>query len=360
MLFNIEWDFGGELAAYIVPDSPSETPRMRASAGDETLWEGLANEVRPALVAAGRHQSGLVGFRLGPNQIPDLAARHNLVLRDAASGLTIYRRRGDIDPVDRRVFRLETSFAPFDAIDHAVSGRYQSWYSGVERLGHETAVQTLELHAIPSVYVSGRLLFSRHLYLLERGYTTLVILRDPVLELAERIVVLSGGRRVSGARLTDRDRILFGPAIEALGSLDHLAPEAVRRRLRRLDRVAAGVLSNPLGRLLTSTRPDELCRGDAASAALRALSSFDLVGVEDHADWFRNAAQVMLEVNDIPLPAPFEDDVFLIADAIADLSIVQAMLEIDLEAFEAAASISLAVQGEGETHGGPDSMAVGG
>jgi hypothetical protein len=336
MLFNVEEDRGDTIVAYLVPDNASETPRLVALSGGVALWEGPANEDRPALVAAGRHRTGRCGFRIGPAEIPDLALLADLVLADAASGLAIWRRGADAPRVPRRLFRLETGLAPMTGFDLAMEGLFRAWHVNIDRLGHETASQTFLLHGVDSVYLSGRLLLPGYAYLLDRGFEALAALRDPYVELAERAAILSGARGPLGLWLSERDRMTLGPAIEALAGLDPADPEALRRRFRRLDRAAGAALSNPLGRQLTTTRPDELCGGDAAAAGLRALAGFAVVGADEAEGFFEQAVADLIGAG--PLPGrgdPHAGETLAIAATLAEVPAVEALLEIDLEIYDA-------------------------
>jgi hypothetical protein len=224
--------------------------------------------------------------------------------------------------------------------DLAMEQLFQAWHVNIDRLGHETASQTFLLQGVRSVYLSGRLLVPNYAYAIDRGFETVVSLRDPYLELADRIAILSGARGPLGAHLGERDRMVFGPAIEALAGLDPADPEAVRRRFRRLERAAGAALSNPLARQLTTTRPDELCAGDAVAASLRALAGFAVVSADEADGFFERAVADLIGGEPLPRHAsPHAERIVATAAALTTVPAVEAMLEVDLEVYDALAPL---------------------
>lgn len=337
MLFNVEHDGGSTITGYVVPDDADSSTAIVVLSQGTPLWSGPADEPRPALVSAGRHMTGLCGFRVGADQIPDLAALTELEIREAATRLPIYRRH--VGPVlPRRVLHLETRLRRRAGFDAAVGAAFHLAYANIDALGHETASQTFLLNGVGSLYLSGRLLVQPYVYLIEQGFEVMAALRDPFEELAERIGVLASPEAARDV-LSDRDRMVFGRAIEALEGVDATDPTAVQRFFRRLDRDVGAVLSNPLTRQLTTTRPDELCSGDAVSAALRTLAMVDLVAVDDGHGLFEEAVHAWLEgVSTAGHALRAEPVVERIADVLAGLRIVESMLDFDLEVYHSAAA----------------------
>ena len=340
MLFNAEYDAGAEIVGYVVPDDADSTAIIRVFGDDGLLWAGAADEPRPALVAAGRHLTGLCGFRVGPEQIADLAERSEITIREAASGLLVYRRTAH-PFANRRVLRLETRLAGQPDLDAGLARYFRAAYTNIDRLGHETASQTFLLNGIASIYLSGRLHVPPYAYLIDQGFEVMTAIRDPFEELAERITILATPEYAAGHWLSERDRLIFGPVIETLGSISVNDPTAVRRLFRRLDRGLGAILSNPLTRQLTRTRPDELCSGDAASAALRTLSGFDLVVPDDGGALSASAAAAWLGVPSSSPHANAQTAGNSLSDTLADLTSVEAMLEFDLEVHHAVVTAAI-------------------
>ncbi|GMG80809.1 hypothetical protein LNKW23_00210 [Paralimibaculum aggregatum] len=340
MLFNIEADSGSEIAGYLVPDSFSDTPRLCLHAGGALLWHGEASEPRAALVAAGRHATGRCGFRIGPAEVPGLAALADLELREPASGLCLYRRAGGRRLVGQRIFRLETRLLADSGFDRAMEPHFQAWHSRIEHFGAETINQLFLLHGIASSYASGRVQVPAHPALTDGSVTVMLQLRDPFEELAERIAVLAGARGPLARHLTVRERLALHGAAAALDGLDPGSARAVRRLFRRLEPGVAAALSNPLARQLTTASPGDLCAPAAVAAGLRALAGFEIVSTGELPGYFEAAAAALLE---LPPPAPMRDphaaETAEIADALAGISAVQAMLECDLEIYASVSGV---------------------
>jgi hypothetical protein len=94
MLFNMETDTGDRVTGYFVPDGYSEVPSIRLRSEGGEVLSLAANEIREALVVAGRHETGQCGFSVGTELIPNIRHMTDLEICDADTGLLIYRRRG--------------------------------------------------------------------------------------------------------------------------------------------------------------------------------------------------------------------------------------------------------------------------
>src|SRR5262245_3694990 len=112
MLFNIERDEGIRVVGYLVPDGFSDTPSVRISDGHQDLLTLPCQEERAALVAAGRHATGLCGFAIDETMVKDLPRQDHLEIYDNETGILIYRRRPAAQLIQKRIFRLETHLFP--------------------------------------------------------------------------------------------------------------------------------------------------------------------------------------------------------------------------------------------------------
>ena len=333
MLFNLEEDHGSRLRLYLIPDAGGATPAIRLFSAGVELARISADTVRPEVVASGRHATGLCGFNITEEAVPGLAACADLELREAETGLLIYRRARPGFVPDLKVFRLETHLLPLRRFDEAVRDRFQVWHQGIDKQGIETAMQCFMLTNCASLYVSGRLQFQAvetHL----RDFRSLILMRDPFRELAERLLMLRNLPEECGDLLGARDVLTFRIVVDYLRSFETLDHRFCKQLIRRAPESVLRVLSNPVMRQLSSRNPDEVPKKNAMSAALQALSGFDVVGVRDDAALFATLAQDCLEIDE-SLPVMAEHArVRELGDALRRFGKAESLIEYDLEVFD--------------------------
>ncbi len=355
MLFNLEADHGDRLSCYLVPDGFEAVPRLGLSVDGKRVWSGPANDPRPALVAAGRHRSGLCGFRIGAAEAPELRAGRHAELHCLDTGISVHRRAGPEMLDGPRLFRLETRLLPLGRVDRTMRPAFQGWYPLLERFGAETVDQIPLLTGLSSLYASGRIHIAAHPGLADGGLTLSVALRDPYEELAERLAVLSGALGPIERLVPERDRIAWAPAISALDGLSVADPRPLRRFFRGLQPEVAAALSNPVTRLLTCRTPGDLCAPDAIAGALRALAAFEIVATGPTEGYFSAALEALIGRRMLPPMrntggAEATDLTAWIADALAAIPIVEAVLECDLCVYASLSSVLDAAAAGGD-HG---------
>ncbi|CAN2532256.1 hypothetical+protein [Methylocapsa aurea] len=338
MLFNIEADRGDQIVGYVVPDDYSASPTLRITQSGIEIAELPCREARPSLVAAGRHATGLCGFTVDDSIVPDLALNQSLEIREAESGIMIYRRRNDSEVTHRRVFRLETHLFPLWRLDEKVEHRFQFFHKGVERHGRETALQVFLLDNVTSLYVSGRLTFSTYSNYIHDKFKTIILMHDPYLELAERLLTLKHVSRFGDELLGARDMISFQRAIEFAQQIE---PDGsgLRRAFDAMPRDVIGTLANPLTRQLASEALDEPPPKNGVAKALAALASFTVVGLRESQDRFLEEIEALLDIEQATLPTiPHFAAVGDLARELRRLPEVELLLEQDLEIYQTAKS----------------------
>lgn len=344
MLFNLEHDAGSCLTAYLVPDSLAVPAviSVRTQAGEIARIE--ANETRPSLVAAGRHPTGQCGFRIDETMVPGLAEIEDLELRDADTGLLIYRRRPRETVVHQRIFRLETHLLPLWRLDDHLEGMFHMWYKGVDRYGRESSTQVFCFDQYSSFYASGRLHFRTYEHYLGKGFKSIAMIRDPYDELAERLLVLRHIGSHAETFLGLRDAITFEPVIAYLAELSEFSALELRRLFRHLPESFIPALANPLVRQLTAHAPDEMPGHASLAAALDALSSFEIVALRSQPDAFTNALADLcgIPAEDMPRMREFSL-VQELGDNLRTISALEALLEKDLELYHQTAQAFEAV-----------------
>jgi hypothetical protein len=339
MLFNVETDTGSQLTGYFVPDSFSGQPRITVRRRGADLLTLEASEVRASLVVAGRHATGKCGFTIDETHIPGLADLEDLELFDVETGVVIYRRRPTGTVLNLNIFRLETHLLPLWRLDDSLNYKFKHWYQGIDRYGRETSTQVFCLNNCISLYVSGRLLYQNYEFYLEKGLTTVALIRDPYDELAERLLLLNmigdRGEQLLGAR----DALTFEETIAYAAELQTFEENELRRFFRRLPNSVMSNLSNPLVRQLTSNTPDQMPNLGSVAAALDALSCFKIVGLRSDVDHFLAAIADLVGIEAADLPAFDEySRVGEVGEKLRKIRLIESLLEKDLELYHQTAA----------------------
>ncbi len=331
MLFNVEIDIGEKIIGYLVPDSFSGRAEIVVTRGEEELLRKPTSDPRGALVTAGRHESGLCGFEIDETMIPGLNGIEELEIRDAESGIIIFRRRRPERLVHQKMFRLETQLLPLLRLDQAMQGHFQFYFPSIERYGLETTHQMFLMNGTESVFASGRMSHKSIEYYLGQGYKTIALIRDPFEELAERVLVLRQIAETDRNFLGMRDAVLFEAATLFSCELQLEQDKNLKRAFKHITPEVAAVLGDPLVRQLTTRLPDEPVTVSSVSAALDVLASFETVGLRSQPNTFLEAVAegLLISLEEFPSidPIPVTRELALRLKACPP---VEALLEHDL------------------------------
>jgi hypothetical protein len=285
MLFNIEVDEGTRIVGYVVPDAFTGSPSVRISDGQRELLILPCREERAALVAAGRHDTGRCGFTIDETIIADLTQQEALEIYDQETNILIYRRRPPAQVTQKRIFRLETHLFPLWLLDDRLERHFQYFYKGIERSGRETATQVFLLNNSSSLYLSGRLVFKSYENYINETFNCVALIRNPYMELAERLLTLKHISGVGREILGERDVMAFASAIAFAETIEN-DEKVLHRAFSTMPRAAIVNLSNPLTRALAARTADEVPTKGAIATALGTLSSFAILGLRERQDVF--------------------------------------------------------------------------
>ena len=299
MLFNVDLDRGDFISGYVVCDGFADTATLALSSRGAVVHEGPADHLREALVTAGRHRTGLCGFAFDQKTVPGLEAMDDLEIRDTSSGALIYRRPRP-HQVMRRVLRLETHVFPLWRLDNDLNERFQYSANQIETCGRETTTQMFLLGNVPSVYLSGRLLYRAFQQLIEGQFDVIFSMHHPYEELAERLIVLGQIKRTGSGILGLRENMSLEPTMAFAQSLPLSSERELGRALRDIPSPVARVLANPVVRQLTTTTPEEMPTKSAVSMALTTLSSFAVVGLRRAPKTFASAVRELIDIESEP------------------------------------------------------------
>lgn len=336
MLFDIEKDTGHSIVFYFVPDSYSATPSIAVKSNGETIAVIEANDMRPSVVAAGRHETGHCGFILTDDNVPGLSGLTVLELQDDLTGLTIYRRRSASSVSQIKLLRLECQSVRSKALDAALSEHFQLSFADVDAYGRETATQTLLLKCTCSLYVSARLLFKEYELSMDDSFRKVCLIQDPHAELAETLLALRQESVGEEADLNFREQLAFATSADYFAGVDVNSERELGRALARMPDDIATVLSNPLARLLAARTSDDTPNSSYVAASLESLTAFDIVGIRERPETFLDPLAELLGIgrDELRYSGP-SDDVIDLANLLRRLPSTSALLDMDLDIFAA-------------------------
>lgn len=337
MLFNVEEDLGYQIVGYIVPDNFSQIATFRIVSNNQVLLQMQTTHLKSALVSAGRHETGQCGFLIDSNLLPNLQHLTELEIIDVESGLLIYRRNKDFF-INKRILRIDTHLKPLTFFDQSLKPFFQHHAYSIERYGRETINQLFLLNGIRSSYMAGRIFFRNHEHYLNSEISTIVLLQNPYIEVAERLLILNIVSKSDRRILNERDRLFFDEAIRFAHSLDFKDVKTLRKCLNSMSKTVAALLSNPVVRQLTTSAPDEMPQGMSLASALDVLSACTVVGIRSQSE---NACEMLahlmgLSPNLINLPRS-TDPAIRFGAILQETGAIDAIIEKDLELYRTVA-----------------------
>jgi len=333
VLFDVEKDTGDRIVGYLVPDSYSNTATVVVTSDGRELAALPTDDPRPAVVAAGRHDSGLCGFTIDGIMVPDLARYQLLELRDRGSDLVFYRRRPDAVTIPFKLFRLEPRHVRSPEWDGLVGDHFQVSFANVDRMGRETMAQTLLLRA-RSTYISARLLYREHIYSIDDSFRKICVVQDPFVELAEMLLELQLGKVAQSQSLDMRDQLAFAACVDHFSEYDITDAADLRRALARMPDEVETALSCPLTRSLAAKSAEEHLSAGMVATAVESLASFDVIGIREDPDtYLQSLGELLAKVEGLP---PFEaapSAAMVFAELLRSQPDAAALIDLDLDVY---------------------------
>ena len=136
-----------------------------------------------------------------------------------------------------------------------------------------------------SLYLSGRLIFKTYDNYIDDTFNCVTLLRDPYMELAERLLTLKYVRGIGNDILGERDSIALRPAIAFAETIENDA-KLLHRAFATMPKTVIANLANPLTRQLAARTADEIPTKGAIATALATLSTFAILGLRERQDLF--------------------------------------------------------------------------
>jgi hypothetical protein len=336
MLFNVHKDTGDRVEGYFVPDGfASEPVQVSVTSNDRRLLTVDCDIAIEDLPRVGRHETGVVGFALDCEQIQDLPERADLTIKDAATGFLIYRRNQPDRYVQRRVFRLETTMGRPDRYARVLCPLFAYAVPEVHSYGTETVSQLFSLRDYPSMYFEGRVHITPYQKYFSDEILSVVTLEEPVTALAMKLDAMCRDEQSGIDTLEERELAALLPLAAYFDGVDMGKPEQVRTRLRAAPKSVLQSLEAPLLGQLCGQTPGVGGSRQDLPGALSALSMFDIAILGEEAAEGNDALADELGLPADLLPRPARaPEVAALAEALRDLSTVEAALENDLILYE--------------------------
>ena len=331
MFFNIDSDTGDAISGWMAPDNPSVAPRIAilVPGRAEVVFE--ANVHREDVRELGLHASGQVGFVVDDAVVPGVANVDDIEIVEADTRIPIYRRFKPDRHLERKLFLFDSSVMPQRQIIQNIAERFSLNYTNSERYSLETMIVLLNNHFSKSLFFCGRSSFNRYASFLESGgYIRAALLREPLQDLAERLLFLSLLSRTEAEHLLPTYTTGLAPLIGFAKELKFNDQKALLSAFRQLNDEQRQALTSPMVRMFGCSI-DEMPTHNNVSLALDHLSSLDVVGTRAHYPLFKALLEQFVgdEVLGAAQPTTFET-VQTLAETLSRLGIVLDLLEHDI------------------------------
>lgn len=327
---------GMVIRGWMAPDNPSTVPHVEIVKPDKSIVNMKYNDERPDVRDAGFHHTGSVGFHLDETTFPGLEnIIDDIEIRDAASGLVLFRSYKPEAHLAERVFRFEMQAMPYTSFEDAWSRNFALYYSALERHPFDTLRWVLCSPHAESVALSGRLSISRYEHFLrEFQYKFITLLKDPIEELAERLLFIRYVKSSdANAHLSQHLTGLEGLEIVAR-RMDLSNPNSVAEAFSYISEKQLNELSNPIVKLLACGLDEHPTRLHV-ELALNRLATMDLVGVRSNFAHFKSALTTLISRDILPPSLPKEiDSIAELTRTLREVKVVHSLLKLDVTLYQ--------------------------
>jgi hypothetical protein len=286
MQFHIDTDTADSVTGWVLPENPSATPSIVVSLDGGEPLKIEANVYRQDLKDLGVHHTGMVGFRIDQSVVAGFSAAGEVAIHDAESDILLHCRFRETRHIAAKLMRYELAAMPQVIIDNALASRFTLHYAAVERHSFDTLFSVINNQSAKSIYISGRPALMRYVQpLRDRDFKIVAMLRDPIEELAERILFLKFVTSGKGANFLVRHLTGLTPLLDLAARIDLNDFNSLPTVLNSLTEAESDAIANPFVRTLACS-VDEIVEQHHLSIALENLASLDVVGVQTKVDQY--------------------------------------------------------------------------
>jgi hypothetical protein len=348
MLFNIDGDEGSRIHGWLVPDNPGVTPSVIVAIPDREEIRVTATVNRSDVVELGfHHATGLIGFSIDENLIPDLAQIQEIEILDGEGRLPIYRRYQIARHLKKKLCYYDLSVMPQRQLLQHLSSHFALTYNHAQRYPLETMMMIVNNLSANSVLITGRPNFIRQYGLVRNaGYTIAALLRDPYEELAERLIFINLLATSKASHLLPQFVSDVPSLVDFARDLSFADQRALTTKFRAATPEQREAMTSPMTRLF-GCAIDEHPEHRHVSTALDNLGTADVVGLRSRFADFRSLLSNVLDADVIGQDKlEMFDKVREARDVLAQIGTVSDLLENDINLYSyASEAIAVGLDG---------------
>lgn len=331
MNFIIDADFGDSIVGWLTPDNPSATPKLIVIVPGRPPVEVTANVMRDGIRDLGLHSTGLVGFKITNDIIPDLINLDEILIIESETRLPIYGRFQKERHIKKKLFLFDCSIVPPRNILDSIKPHFSLFYTNSERYSLETAISMITNPFNESIFITGRTKLAHYdHYLVEKGYTRAALLRDPFEELAERLILLNYISKMPSHESAQQYIHGITGLIDFARTLSFNNLKSLRSSFRSLDDKISQMLMSPMTKVFACETGDPPTRADV-SKSLDNLARLEVVGTRERYELFKEILAGALNDDLIGEQMPLSSQaVVTLAEKLSCISAVSDILGDDL------------------------------
>jgi len=331
MLFNVDMDSGGVISGWVAPDNPNATTHVSIIIPGRDEIDVEARIMRDDVRDATFHNTGHTGFFIDASVVPDIEDLDDIELVETKTRLPIYRRLRNSTRLERKIMLFDSVAMPRRNIINNIRNNFILSYLNSERFSLETMSGIVNNTTNKSIFIAGRSNYSRYMDLLDKnGYIRAAMIRDPIEELAERLLFANYLRLPETSNVMRMFMSDLAPLLSFVQDLPFTDFKALKMAFANLSTEQSDAMTSPMVRMFGCI-VGEAPKWTDISVALENLASIDIVGKHSEFNAFRALLTSALGTDVLGAqPPPALPSVATLAAALTRIGAVTDLLSYDL------------------------------
>jgi hypothetical protein len=346
MHFCMDADDGDCVRGWIAPNNPSSIPKVVVVRPGQAELVVEANVMREGIREMGLHETGQVGFAIGKDLVPEIAALDEFILLEAESRLPIFHRTRAPAPLKQKLCMFDTAVAQDNVFRDTTSKYFNLSYFCAESIPLETMMSVINNKFTDSIFIHGRPSVFRYTSMLnDANFRKAALLTNPFVDLAARLMYVKAFSQALGDDAGSGELRELECLVSLANALPFDDPKGMAAVFRDATPQQIRALADPMTRLF-ACEPNEEASHRHVSLALESLSTMDLVGTRARFDVFSKTLHGLIG-NDIFEAQDFAmvETVKTVAKSLAQIKFVNEWLENDVILYSwAEQAVGLGVQ----------------